>query len=197
MSGPQDTEILLALLSSLLDNPSDDSALLLDALVQADGDVEQAAEALKKRGNGDSKEHSTQKYFDKSTTGVKRKRKQGLEGWLIPPGRTRSRSATPPSSKKKPSTRRDPSPTRISPNKLHNSSDFVEGSSRNASPVKPVKPVSQTEFMSMLRPSSSKGSPKPLLPKYAPLTLATPELVSKHVPCTMHLSVLPVELACR
>ena len=50
MSGPQDTEILLALLSSLLDNPPNDSALLLDALVQADGDVEQAAEALKKRG---------------------------------------------------------------------------------------------------------------------------------------------------
>ncbi|KAI0810934.1 hypothetical protein BC629DRAFT_1259795, partial [Irpex lacteus] len=44
----------------------------------------------------------------------------------------------------------------------------------------------------LLRPPTSTA-PKP--PKYPPLTLATPELIAKHVPCSMHLSVLPPELA--
>jgi len=49
-------------------------------------------------------------------------------------------------------------------------------------------------LMSFLRqPSPMKGA----APQLPPLLLATPELVAKHTPCTLHLSVLPPELACQ
>ncbi|KAI0692404.1 hypothetical protein BC835DRAFT_1277780 [Cytidiella melzeri] len=52
--------------------------------------------------------------------------------------------------------------------------------------------------MGILRPPNSKDtSVIRAPPKFPPLTLATPDLVAKHTPCTMHLSVLPPELACR
>ncbi|KAI0082762.1 hypothetical protein K474DRAFT_1584910 [Panus rudis PR-1116 ss-1] len=61
-----------------------------------------------------------------------------------------------------------------------------------------VKPISREEFMSLLRPpNSSDKKPKQEPEKYPPLTLATPELVAKHTPCTLHLSILPPELASR
>ncbi|PFH50073.1 hypothetical protein AMATHDRAFT_75828 [Amanita thiersii Skay4041] len=37
----------------------------------------------------------------------------------------------------------------------------------------------------------------PKIQKLPPLTLSIPELVTQHTPCTMHLSVLPPELACQ
>ncbi|KAF8522221.1 hypothetical protein BU17DRAFT_45166 [Hysterangium stoloniferum] len=37
----------------------------------------------------------------------------------------------------------------------------------------------------------------PAVPRLAPLTLSNPMLVEKHTPCTLHLSVLPPELASR
>ncbi|KAF9567595.1 hypothetical protein CPC08DRAFT_626671 [Agrocybe pediades] len=47
--------------------------------------------------------------------------------------------------------------------------------------------------MSLLRPPPANVS----LPRLAPMTLSTPELVAQHTPCTLHHSVLPPELACR
>ncbi|EPQ58372.1 hypothetical protein GLOTRDRAFT_36273 [Gloeophyllum trabeum ATCC 11539] len=49
--------------------------------------------------------------------------------------------------------------------------------------------------MTVLRPppSPAKDTPRRL----PPLTLANPDMVAKHTPCTLHLSVLPPELACR
>ncbi|KAH8106757.1 hypothetical protein BXZ70DRAFT_997706 [Cristinia sonorae] len=52
--------------------------------------------------------------------------------------------------------------------------------------------------MSILRPpNSSDNIGRHAPPKHPPLTLSTPEMIAKHVPCTMHTSVLPPELACR
>lgn len=191
MHDTEDTEVLLALLSSLLDNPPNDSASLLDALVQADGDVERAAACLNKNVKEEGSKKTSPNRTGKISTGVKRKRKQGLEGWLVPNERLPDAC---PSPKKKLNSTRAASPVKTS--------DFIQGSSRStppdASPIKPVKPVSQTEFLNLLRPptsTSKESTSKP--PKYPPLTLATPELIAKHVPCTMHLSVLPPELACR
>ncbi|KAF9239640.1 hypothetical protein BU15DRAFT_87946 [Melanogaster broomeanus] len=48
--------------------------------------------------------------------------------------------------------------------------------------------------MSVLRqPPSSK----PSVPRLPPLTLSNPSMVAQHTPCTLHLSVLPPELACK
>ncbi|EJD52943.1 hypothetical protein AURDEDRAFT_81077 [Auricularia subglabra TFB-10046 SS5] len=35
------------------------------------------------------------------------------------------------------------------------------------------------------------------MPRPAPLTLTSPDMVAQHVPCTMHLNILPPELACQ
>ncbi|EGN96076.1 hypothetical protein SERLA73DRAFT_124916 [Serpula lacrymans var. lacrymans S7.3] len=35
------------------------------------------------------------------------------------------------------------------------------------------------------------------VPRLPPLTLSNPSLISQHTPCTMHLSILPPELACK
>lgn len=55
------------------------------------------------------------------------------------------------------------------------------------------KPI--VDLMSVLRqPPPSTKQPIPRLP---PLTLSSPSLVSQHTPCTLHLSILPPELACK
>ncbi|KAL6305386.1 hypothetical protein BKA93DRAFT_731412 [Sparassis latifolia] len=51
--------------------------------------------------------------------------------------------------------------------------------------------------MNILRHPNSSNSSKPVPPKFPPLTLGTPVLVSDHTPCTLHPSILPSELACR
>lgn len=178
MSEPvEDTEILLALLSSLLKAPVTDQNTLLDALVKSDGDVERAAKLL----NACSSPEPQPKV-----AGLKRKRKGGLRDWLATDDKRdtsksrRTREVTPdasndnePSSSKPTSER----PSSISPRK--------------------VKPVTQQEFMTILRPPNSSDAKAQGPPKFPPLTLTTPAMVAKHTPCTMHLSVLPPELACR
>ncbi|KAH7909716.1 hypothetical protein BJ138DRAFT_1136458 [Hygrophoropsis aurantiaca] len=48
--------------------------------------------------------------------------------------------------------------------------------------------------MSVLRQAPTLTQTIPRLP---PLTLSNPSMITQHTPCTMHLSVLPPELACR
>ncbi len=63
------------------------------------------------------------------------------------------------------------------------------------------KPVSSSasakppvDLMSVLRqPSSPQKGPIQL----PPMVLSSPELIAKHTPCTLHLSVLPADLACQ
>lgn len=234
MSGAEDTETLLALISSLLSAPVHDQSVLLDALVECDGSVERAAKFLNSRAATSSRALPSRTTSSTKATGMKRK-SAGLEGWLGKPSpslasdadlqRTkRSRSgqavtsaksqaqAVPsPSSSKAESSVRKSEPIMIDddddvlPSLLVDktvSSAKPQSSSgplpsENKSPVK-VKNVTNAEFMSILRPpNSSDNSSKSGPPKQPPLTLTTPEMIAKHVPCTMHTSVLPPDLACR
>ena len=146
-----DTETLIALVSSLLPQHTYSQDVILDALIQSNGDVEAAVEVLQ------------------SKTPTKKRNHSNLDSWLNHPA-------------KKISTRRDSSapPTSI---------------------IKPYAPTtssiasSSVNLMSVLRqpPSDAPSTPSRL----PPLTLLTPALVAKHTPCTLHLSVLPQELACR
>lgn len=200
MSNPEDTEILLALVSSLLRDPVDDQASLLDALVRANGNVEEAVRRIESKNDDPRKHAADNANFQ---TDGKRKRKAGLEEWLLSSVEKSGGDATDASSStaKRPRSRRSATPIRQShPNASSRGaiSEFVEGNSKpDISPVK-AKPVSQSEFLSLFRPPNPAESPqKASPPKFPPLTLATPELVAKHSPCSLHLSVLPPELACR
>ncbi|GJE95183.1 hypothetical protein PsYK624_113640 [Phanerochaete sordida] len=179
----EDTDVLLALLSSLLNKPENDQSVLLDALVEANGDVECAASLLNAR--------SSYKPPPK-TTGVKRKRNGGLDGWLgaDTSSKTRTTRATTPT----PESSRSPS----AEEQQHDSdSSSRQERASTESPSKKPKAVSQDEFMALLRPPNSSDSKPAGPPKFPPLTLTTPAMVAKHTPCTMHLSVLPPELASR
>lgn len=180
----EDTDTLLALLSSLLDAPVTDHSVLLDALVQADGDVERAARTLNGRVVLEPRP---------KVSGVKRKRAAGLEGWLVKPSDasgSRASDHSPPS--RAHAEKGQPPP----------STNDATSSKERGSPVperspKKAKPVTQEEFMSILRPPNSADQTKQGPPKFPPLTLSTPALVAKHTPCTLHPSILPPELACR
>lgn len=50
------------------------------------------------------------------------------------------------------------------------------------------------DLMKILKQPPKSAPPVPRLP---PMTLRTPEMIAKHTPCTLHLSVLPADLACR
>ena len=177
MDGPEDTDTLLALLCSLLpDNivPSQES--LLEALLQTDGNVEKAAEII-------SKGHL-------SGPNKKRKRNVSLDSWLTPPT----------SSKPKDDASVPDFPTRQSRlgyeslNKKPRSSSAV--TTTKDCPLTLSKPVKPTKnLLDVLRSPSSVATTS--VPRLPPLTLSNPSLVAQHTPCTLHLGILPHELACR
>ena len=173
MDGPKDTDTLLALICSLLpDNVTPSQESLLDALLQADGDVEKAAEII-------SKQRLNSKYKRK------RKGKVSLDSWLI---RTTAASSNDAKGQSSSSQSR---PGSESPNKKPRSAS-------GASTTRPVKPVDN--LLDVLRqplqvsPATGTG---PSVPRLVPLTLSNPSLVTQHTPCTHHLGILPAELACR
>lgn len=162
-----DTDLLLGLLVSLLEPPIPENSILLDALAQADGDVDSAARLLRSQ----------------SAKGVKRKRSAKLDGWLTSPAKnsrvelesTEIRE-TPPlpnrTSQKKPlSVKETPLPNRTSQTKPPSINDVLRSPAKGADPPKPQRPAART--------------------------LATPALVAEHTSCTLHASVLPTELASR
>jgi len=153
MSTDEDTETLLALLSSLLTSPLNDQSLLLDALVESGGNVQQAALLINAKAQG-----------------KKRKRPNNLHEWL----------------KHSPSPGRKERPFKDDTTVASTSSQSLV---QLSSPTKPV-----VDLMSVL-------CQPPLAPKIVsrlpPLMLSNPSLVAQHTPCTLHLSVLPPELACR
>lgn len=169
----EDTETLIALVSSLLDGEIPDQAEILEALADCNGNVDLAAQLLKE------KQHSREAISTK-----KRKRTSRLDDWLNPSAPNGARSPKRP---------RSPSPIR--PSHAGPSSKPLSASTSSSSKV---KSLTSEEFMTMLRPSASSGGlSKPSPVKYPPLTLSTPELVAKHTPCTLHTSILPPDLACR
>jgi hypothetical protein len=89
-------------------------------------------------------------------------------------------------------------------NTVQKSADLCsdEGTRRQRNPIKPsshtLKAKSSTDapvdLLSVLRSPPSSGK---LIPQLPPLTLSNPTMVKKNTPCTLHLSILPPELACR
>ena len=105
-----------------------------------------------------------------SKTPTKKRNHSNLDSWLNRPPKKASKTST---------RRNSPAPP--------------------TSIIKPYAPTtvasSSVNFMSVLRQPPSDAPPTPS--RLPPLTLSTPALVAKHTPCTLHLSVLSQELACR
>jgi hypothetical protein len=181
--GQEDTDTLLALLCSLLpDNISPSQQTLLEVLLETEDDVEMAAGVILKQ-----------------RTDRKRKRNTSLDSWL-----TRSDSATqaerPPSLPSSAGSSHQPllEASDSSPQKKPRSEGSATSTTtkrdqpRFSKPAKPVK-----NLLEVLRPQPLQGSAPANVPRLSPLTLSNPSLVTQHTPCTLHLGVLPPELACR
>lgn len=161
-----DTEVLLAILSSLLEPPIPEQHVLLDALICADGNVEAAVKSLQSR----HRLGAPQTVKKRAATGV-------LDDWVI---------------------------SSVGSSQGHKKSKLIAMSN----PPKETNQVASTAGPSIITKSSKQLVPltdvlrpppltSPTLPRLTPLTLSNPTMVEKHTPCTLHLGVLPSELACR
>ncbi|KAG8821866.1 hypothetical protein FRC17_009713 [Serendipita sp. 399] len=213
MSEAEDTDVLLALLCSLLDGPNPTQDVLLSALADADGDVERAAGIL----------NSSKSSTVRNIGGKKRKRRNDLNSWIVSKKQVVSNHEI---------TKKQGLPFERPSNMATNGSKesslvpvWIGSDSEDDHEHMPVDHavareeggveqatkeedghrvmVEDTErtkkmknipsLMMVLKPPPS--SPK-RPPKLLPRTLATPTLVAQHTPCTMHPSILPPELAC-
>lgn len=154
----EDTETLVALVLSLMANHKPSQATILDALVQANGNVDNAVKLL---------------YQNHPTASKKRNNSQTrtLDGWL--------------------STKRPKCGDKVTPGMATSASSTVLSKPESEKGARP-----KTDLMSVLQ-QPAPGSSKKTLPRLAPLVLSSPDLVKKHTPCTLHLSILPQELACK
>ncbi|KAI0748283.1 hypothetical protein C8Q80DRAFT_1171010 [Daedaleopsis nitida] len=178
-----DTDTMLALLSSLIHPLEVAQSTLLDALAASEGDIEAAAKSL--RSEPPRKKRRTSS------------KAAGIEAWLN--GSAKHDQSSP--SRARPYNASTQSHNNISHDASGSSSSVTLPKDRAAdSPQKPpMKTVTQTELMALLRPpkSSDNAPAKPQVPRHPPLTLVTPEHVAEHTPCTLHNSILPPDLACR
>lgn len=159
-----DTETLIALVSSLLDRVVDQETIL-ETLVLADGDIQRAAEILNGVWEGQNKRKRTK-----------------LDGWL--------RSAKTSTTKQ----------THLTQTEEASSSTTIKPKSNVQTPSKPPsKPQSKpsVDLMAVLRQPPTEDKSKRKVKGLPPLMLSNPSMVTEHTPCTLHLSVLPPELACR
>lgn len=168
-----DTDTLIALVCSLLKPPFPDAAVVLDALIQSDGDVQGAARSLISSAEDKPGSNAEKKQ------GTKRKRPVNLQDWLNPKASTQRKHNADAASSLVASSSKSTITGPVSPKR------------RSTSPSKPV-----VDLMSVLRQPSPKA-PKETIPRLPPLVLSTPALVAQHTPCTLHPSILPPELACR
>ena len=177
-----DTDTLLALLSSLLHPLEYDQTTLIDALVRSHGDTEAAAISLRSE-----------------TPRKKRKvsRNSDLDGWLRgkPVVELGSEPVLPQGSSL-PKKRIDESRLETQNIEVNPSASEIPSSSPPTKPISKPKPVTNAEFMALLRPPNSSGDSRPQPQRQPPLTLISPEHVSQHTPCTLHNSILSPELAC-
>lgn len=162
-----DTDTLIAMVLSILTVPQPETTVVLDALMQCDGDVQTSADLITARHN-----------HNNSTSAIATKRKASssdLTNWLTSGSRL--------SSKKPPSSKKDVfhygTAERI----------IVPSATSSGSPSKP--PIN---LMDVLHQTPTA---KPSIPRLPPLTLSNPTMVAQHTPCTQHLSILPPELACK
>jgi hypothetical protein len=179
MDSSEDTDTLLALLCSVLPDtiaPSNES--LLEALLQTDGDVQKAAEIV-------SKQHLNGLHN-------KRKRNVSLDNWLTRAASSKhdnGQSSAPDSTTERSRLGSE------SPNKKPRSAS-ASGTPAIAKndPLtlsKPIKPVKN--LLDVLRQPPDVVTSG--IPRLSPLTLGNPSLVAQHTPCTLHLGILPQELA--
>ena len=183
-----DTETLLVMLSSLLPESRQnvDQELLLETLLECEGNVEEAATKLISA--------SPPRVVSRSNnplTKKKRKRHAGLDDWL-----QKHPSFTPKPPSKRTNSGDGPSAGARSvsvPADVHRQ----DPSSSSALKVKGSgKTDSARNALTRLKPPSASGVPE-VPPQLPPLTLGTPEMVSKHTACSLHSQVLPPELAIR
>ncbi|KAG7098764.1 hypothetical protein E1B28_000673 [Marasmius oreades] len=160
-----DTDLLIGIVSSLLDSKLD-ADIILDALVQCNGDAQKAAARL------NSGADTTPQVCD---VGGGRKRRRGLQEWL-----------------------EQGTSNKTSKSEEQGSSHNVNRGSSGPSVVR--KPPSHSSkhpetvnLMNILHqpPPSKKKIPE----QKPPLLLSNPTMIAKYTPCTLHLSVLPPELA--
>jgi len=178
-----DTETLLAMLSSLLPESHQNQESLLEALLECGGNVEEAAAKLVSAKPSPSSATSSSGL----PTNNKRKRRVGLDGWL----------------QKHPSTSKPP-PKRVNSGEKNTQARSVSVSvdddrypSPSALKVKGSgKPNSTGNALAKLKPPSTSTTPEVPV-QLPPLTLGNPEMVAKHTACTLHPQVLPPELAVR
>lgn len=184
-----DTEMLLVMLESLLQSQNAakfSSEQLLEALMNAEGDVERAAADL--RGEGSNSSGSAVSVPNKPSSKGK---KMTLRKWLIKPPSSKPAIAAARPSKRAASPALDTGNTM--PIELLSDSD---GEGQSGAVTSVASPTKKPKLMltDVLRPPPSVAPAAPKLPQ---MTLGTPELVAQHVPCTMHAGILPPDLACR
>jgi hypothetical protein len=205
-----DTEVLLALLLSMVKDQNVSQETLLGALADAGGNVQNAATMLNLRSKGS--DHGN------SSIPRKRKRSAKLDDWIV------DRKA---GSSNIRNTNNQKSPRKVEKTPLviskyitgtidapididvedaeaivsdveapkikaepEENERLPEGTSPTKKSAKPAVPL-----LSILKQAPTNSNPK--IPKLLPRTLATPDLVSRYTPCTIHHSILPPELACR
>ena len=179
-----DTETLLVMLSSLLpeshQNLNQES--LLEALLECEGNIEEAAARLVSQPSSSSATGSSS-----SLTKNKRKRHVGLDGWL----------QNHPSTSKPPSKRVNSGDGNARARSVSVPADDNHFPSPGTLKVKGSgEPNSTGNALARLKPPSTSATPE-VPAQLPPLTLGNPEMVAKHTACTLHPQVLPPELAIR
>ncbi|KAG8877757.1 Cell wall assembly regulator [Tulasnella sp. 331] len=187
----EDTEVLLVMLQSLLDEQMPEEALL-EALWSADGDVDLAAHALR-----DKRASSTRTIV--TAQKAKTKRKRGgtmLENWLVLHEPVPSALAKKPRSSSKttaPTRRRSREEAVII---VDNEESLAGPSSSKMLTMTRTPEKPKMSLLDVLR-APPNSPPASMMPKLAPMTLVTPTVIAKHTPTTLHTSILPPDLACR
>jgi hypothetical protein len=203
---PEETELLLAILSSLVDTSLVSHADLLGALADAEGDAHDAARVLNRsKQSQNSKPRSKRKRTNRLDSWVASKKRPGASSPRRKPVQLHGSASSlmPMESSAQGFTVEDPifldsedeeaqtldnataRDTLVSA--AHSSLD-ENGKSSHVTSVQPVR-----SLMSVLKQAPIEKT----RPKLLPRTLGTPALVAQYTPCTIHSSILPPELACR
>lgn len=194
-----DTDMLLVMLESLLAPRCPYStAELLDALLDAEGDINSAATKL--RGVGSS-------GFIKRTPPKKRTSGGGhLDKWLEPKAKKRKPRNNTGDRKNSPSDKaievaddesplEMPSDSTLQPElEAFQYERMIVGSTKGKEREPAPTSLAKVSAFDILRPPPPST---PSAPRLAPMDLGTPDLVAQYTPTTIHTSILPQELACR
>ncbi|KAG6854922.1 hypothetical protein C0991_009745 [Blastosporella zonata] len=153
-------------------------ALVFSLLTDIRPDPDTVLEALV-QCNGDVE--TTAKLLNGSGTEdvkVKKRKRIGLDAWLSKPSKVVKASCS----------------TQLEESEPHIQAQASESKVETSNPST-LRRVPITDLMSVLKPPPSPTNKKPT--QLPPLLLTSPEMVAQNTPCTMHLSILPPELACR